>query len=155
NTISLATFFILGLRGFATFIFQPNPLPFVAFAGLGMALSLGTLVLMRSGYVRLACLVSCLIGVGVATLAMFYFRGIRRAVYNLYLLTIASVGLLLGGRSAIGFAALCIVIGLGLMLGEIFGLLPPTTLVVTPQAAWAVQSMQCIAMAMLMYLASR
>src|SRR5215510_6715806 len=155
NTISLAGLFIVGLRGLATFIFQPNPVPFVAFTVLGMAVAVGTLVVLRFGYVRLAGLVSCLIGVGIATTGMFYFGGIRRPVYNLYLLTIASGGLLLGGRAAIGFAALCIVIGLGLMLGEIFGLLPPATLAVTPQSAWAIQSMQCIGMAMLMYLASR
>jgi signal transduction histidine kinase len=125
------------------------------FTGLGMMLTVGTLVLIRYGYVRLSCLIACLVGVGIATSAMFYLGGIRRPVYNLYLLMIASVGLLLGGRAAIGFAALCIVTGLGLMLGEILGLLPPPSLFATPQSAWAVQSGQCVAMAVLMYLASR
>src|SRR5262249_6331487 len=61
----------------------------------------------------------------------------------------------LGGRAAIGIAALGIVTGLGLMLGEINQVAPVHEVVSSPQLVWIVQSGQGAAMAMLMYLASR
>ncbi len=155
NVIALGTGILMAVRAIGTILFQPNPYPFVLFAALGEMVMVGTLVVIRRGHIRFASLVSCLIAMGLATLSMAYFGGIRRPVYNLYLLTIASAGLLLGGRAAIGFAALGIVAGLGLMLAEINQFAPVYAVAVTPQVVWVIQSGQCAAMAMLMYLASR
>src|SRR6185369_14761654 len=95
NIITLSSAVVVVIRSLVTVIFQPNPLPFLCFAGLGLILTVGTLVLMRHGHVRLACYIVCMIGVGLATAGMFYFGGVRRPIYNLYLLTITTAGLLL------------------------------------------------------------
>src|SRR4051794_40258348 len=82
NVITLGSAALLALRAFGTLLFQPNPYPFVFFVALGEMLAVGTLVLMHRGYVRLASLLSCLMAMGIATLSMYYFGGIRRPVYN-------------------------------------------------------------------------
>lgn len=155
NTVALASLVLFGLRGLTSLIFYSDPLPFVVLAGLMILLTVGTLFLMHYGHVRLACLILPLAAWEVATIIMFYFGGVRLPIFNVYLFLIVTVGLLSGGRAAIGFAGGCIVTGFGLMVAEDFGLLPPPMGFVTPLSAWAVQSIQFTATAILMYLANR
>ncbi|MBI3795933.1 MAG: response regulator [Deltaproteobacteria bacterium] len=137
------------------FVLQQNdPVP-VEVPGLLIVPLAGILVLLRYGYVRLACLILPLLGFGVATITMVYFGGIRLLISNFYMMGIVAVGLLLGGRAVFGFAALCLVAIVGLTQAEIFGLLSPLTVPVTPGAAGAAQGIHCIATAILMYMASR
>jgi two-component system, sensor histidine kinase and response regulator len=141
-----------GLTFFALQTQDPVP---AAVPELATVLCVGILVLLRYGYVRLAGLALPLLGFAMATLAMVYFGGIRLLISNFYVLAIVGSGLLLGERAVIGFAALCLVAIVGLTQAEIFGLVSPPAVPITPGAAGTAQSVHCLGAAVLMYLASR
>jgi signal transduction histidine kinase/DNA-binding response OmpR family regulator len=151
------TILLLVLRGSLAIVFLPT----AALSsnlwgnGLGIVTAFGTLRLARSGHVRLASFIALSTGFGIVTIFMLTFGGIQLPVSNFYLLMVVSAGLLLGGKAALGFAALCIASYSGLALAETWGLLRAPGPYTALANVWAAKSAQCLATAILMYLASR
>jgi signal transduction histidine kinase/DNA-binding response OmpR family regulator len=158
NIMALAALFLVVLRTLSSFALRAEVYTSVTFfmifaAQLGVMV--GILALTRYGYVRFAGFTLPLSGFITATIFMFYNGGIRLPVVNFYLFAIVASGLLLGGRAAVGFAALCIVASFGLMRAETSGLLPKSIDLIPLDAAWATHSVQCMTVAVLMYLAGQ
>jgi signal transduction histidine kinase/CheY-like chemotaxis protein len=155
NIIGLVIIAILVLRSLAALALGgADHLPSLAIPGLIIALLVATLVVMRSGYVRLACFMFPLIAFGSATLFMLRLGGIRLPISSFYLLAIVSAGLLLGARAVIAFTALCIATGVGIVLVETSGHIP-SEVHITPASALVVLILLCVATSVLMGLASR
>lgn len=155
NIIGLVIIAILVLRSLAALALGgADHLPSLAIPVLIIALLVATLVVMHSGYVRLACFMFPSIAFGAATLFMLRLGGIRLPISSFYLLAIVSAGLLLGGRAVIGFAALCIATGVGIVLVETSGHIP-SEVHITPASALVVLILLCVATSVLMGLASR
>ena len=153
--ITLACLALFLLRGLHSLIFHPHPGPLVIIAGLFVGVAVATLFLLWRGSVQLASLLLPSAMWMITTLILFNFGGVRLPTLNAYLFLIVMAGLLLGGGAAIGFAGLSIVTGLGLVIAETHGLLPPATISNTPVSTWVVHSLQSALTAMLIYLASR
>jgi PAS domain S-box-containing protein len=88
--------------------------PIVNIGSLGFQLAL--LAMVRRGWVRAAATLLCaLVWIGITRILVEY-HGILDPMFGSYLLTIAAAGLMIGGRSAIFFAAISTLVGLGLLL---------------------------------------
>jgi signal transduction histidine kinase len=114
---------------------------------------LATLFLLRQGRVKVAILLfSSVTWVHVLFLA-YVSGGIGGVVFPSVVLVIIVVGLLLGGRAAVGMAGLSILAGLGLTCVELGGLLLPFHPL--PLEAWVHRSLDLVSVAVLLYLAHR
>jgi signal transduction histidine kinase/CheY-like chemotaxis protein len=155
NIIGLVIIAILVLRSLAALALGgADHLPSLAIPVLIIVLLVVTLVVMHCGYVRLACFMFPSIAFGTATLFMLRLGGVRLPISSFYLLAIVSAGLLLGARAVIGFTALCIVTGVGIVLVETSGHIP-SEVHITPASALVVLILLCVATSVLMGLASR
>jgi signal transduction histidine kinase len=118
-----------------------------------MLAALATLFLIRQGRVRVASLLfSSVTWVHVVFLA-YICGGIGGVVFPSVVLVIIVVGLLLGGRAAVGTAGLSILAGLGLTYAGVSGLLP--SFHPLPLEAWVHRSLDLVSVAVLLYLAHR
>jgi PAS domain S-box-containing protein len=88
--------------------------PLINLGSLGFQLAL--LAMVRCGWVRVAATLLCaLVWIGITQILVEY-HGVLDPLFGGYLLTIAAAGLMLGGRSALFFAAISTLAGLGLLL---------------------------------------
>ena len=152
NIIGLGTVVLAGSRALAAFVLEKESVPDMV-PVLIVVLLTGVLVVLHYGYVRLACFMFPLVKFGLATMTMLYFGGIRLPIANFYILTIVSAGLLLGGRAVVGFAALCSVTAVGIVLLETSGNIP-SELQITPVACLVVLILVCVAASVEIFLAS-
>ena len=115
--------------------------------------ALATLFLIRRGRVKVASLLfSSVTWIHVVFLA-YICGGVGGVVFPTMVLVIIVVGLLLGGRAAVGTAGLSILAGLGLTCVELGGLLP--SFHPLPLEAWVHRSLDLVSVAVLLYLAHR
>ncbi|MFZ0543891.1 MAG: GAF domain-containing protein, partial [Candidatus Promineifilaceae bacterium] len=87
------------------------------------ALSLGLLRMARQGRVRLTGAIMTGTLFLLTTLTIATFRGTRDTATGMYILVIAMAGLLLGGRAAVVFTALSLLVTYGIYYAEVNGIL--------------------------------
>jgi len=97
----------------------------IAFEGILVALSLGLLVLLRFGYVRLAALILSLTLWGGITYGMAVGGGLRGAGITSFFGVVLIAGLLLGKYGGTIFGVLSIISAVGMLYGEGQGIIQP------------------------------
>ncbi len=117
---------------------------------------IGALMLaVRLGWVRLAA-VACIVSAWALYSASAYTGGGIRGSASLgYLVTVVTAGLLINGFAAGVTALVCVLTGLGLVLVEAQGKLPPSVASNTPLDYWANLSLFCAVTVGLQALAGR
>jgi methyl-accepting chemotaxis protein len=123
--------------------------------GVMVLLMLGTLFLLRSGRVRLACWLFSILYWVIDVLLLFVSGGIGSPITSFIVVVVIVSGLLLGGRAAIMFAGLSIAAGIGAYFAGLQGLLPPAMVMTTPIGAVVTFAATMIMAAALLYLANR
>lgn len=105
---------------------SPAPLPALGI-GLGTeVLAVGLLGLNRRGQVRLASFLLALSLCVIVTASVWFLGGpYTSPTISAYLIVIVIAGLMLGGRAALGFAAVCALAVLGLLVADDRGLIAP------------------------------
>jgi methyl-accepting chemotaxis protein len=154
NVILLASLAILVLSA-TVLLFIGRFLKGGAPAGAMALLMLGSLLLMRSGRVRLACWLFCLLFWAMAVLLIFVSGGMSGPANILAVTAVIVSGLLLGGRAAIVFAVLSISAGSGAYYAESIGALPPAMLMTAPIAGVMAFVASTLMATALLYLADR
>ena len=153
HIILFATIVVNLLYSASLLLTVPDPaLNLMVDAALLLA-QLTALTLLRRGNVRLASIIV----VGAiwiyCSFVIFIFGGSQSPAIVLYFLVIIIAGLLLGGRAAVFLSALSVLAGLGLMVAEVLGMLPPSLIPITPVYSWVALIMGMVVAAVLLYLA--
>jgi PAS domain S-box-containing protein len=124
HTLLLAI--LAGLGTFIVFIWILPDISALRLIVIGplFTVALALLLLMRRGYVRLASVVLSISLWAAATALCVIAGGVRAPVFSGYLIVVLSAGVLLGWRSALGFAGLSLVTSLALLYATNADLLP-------------------------------
>jgi signal transduction histidine kinase len=151
---------LLGILGIATIfvlviLIAFHNLVVLPIYGVLLAVWLGTRRWMQRGHIRSAATAFLVfLWAGLTYLAMIS-GGVSSPYFICYTSVILMVGLLLGGRIAVGFAAASTISGYGMYLSELYGRLPISTLPVTPFRIWFTLSANFAVAAILLYLSTR
>jgi PAS domain S-box-containing protein len=139
----------------AVIIFPPfyQPWRIILNAGFNYIVSLVAFTLNKRGRPRLAALLLCLFLFIATVLSALTAGGLQAPASLVFFLFIFSVGLLLGARSGVVSAMLCIATALGLTMLKSWNLLPEPLVRHTPYSYWAIFSVAIVVMAGLQYLA--
>ena len=127
----------------------------LAVEGALILTSLGLLLLMRRGYVRLASWILSLLLWGLISVGTYYYGGLLGSGVASFFGIALIAGLLLGGRSALLFAGLSVLSTAVMLATETLGVAPPTPEFVTPTYRWAEFSTTVVGVASLFYLVIR
>ena len=127
----------------------------LAVEGALILTSLGLLLLMRRGYVRLASWILSLLLWGLISVGTYYYGGLLGSGVGSFFGIVLIAGLLLGGRSALLFAGLSVLSTAVMLATETLGVAPPTPEFVTPTYRWAEFSTTVVGVASLFYLVIR
>ncbi len=154
NTIALGVLPLLMVSAvYYTLVTGPKIPLRAALLSVPTLAALATLFLIRRGRFKVASLLfSSVTWVHVVFLA-YVCGGIGGVLFPTVVLVIIVVGLLLGGRAAVGTAGLSILAGLGLTCVELGGLLP--SFHPLPLEAWVHRSLDLVSVAVLLHLAHR
>jgi signal transduction histidine kinase len=146
NTFLLALTSVILIMGFAIpLIFDPHSLDFALFVAdlTALLITIGCLVLMHYGYVRLAAHLVVLLLFAIVTYAITgVFDGIRSPNLLAYFVLIPLTGLLLGKQAMRRFATLCIMAVGAIYYLEAAQILTPLP---RPRANWDHMLIWCLA----------
>ena len=92
--------------------------------------------MLYSGRVRQAALVLCSIGWLVLVSALNFTGGVDGSAMPVQVLIVLIAGLILGGPAGLVFAGMSSLAGLGLMIAELNGVLPPSMIENNPTSYW-------------------
>lgn len=119
------------------------------------AVCIPTIVLNRRGYTRFAS-IFLIVGLWlILTAAALTAGGIASFAALFYLMIVFIAGLLLGSRTALATALLCILTALGLVVLEMTGHMPSTVISHTPLSRWIAITLLTVIMMSLQYLSVR
>lgn len=121
-----------------------------------IVLTMVMLLLMRRGHVKLVSVATVFSVWAVTNLAiLFGGGGVRSIGFPGNVIVVLIAGVLLGRRGVLGVSVLCILTGVGFVLGRQYGLIAGTLLQDTDQQALVIYSMQLVVAAVLMNLSLR
>jgi signal transduction histidine kinase/CheY-like chemotaxis protein len=98
--------------------------------------AIALLAMNRRGHTRLAGILFVMAMVGLLTFRAWTSGGVSAPAMQLYLAMVLTAGVVTGPRAGITVGALCLAIGLGFVVAEDAGLLPPSRLIFTPLSTW-------------------
>ena len=152
NVILLAVFALITLWLFIVPFVSANPM--AAFISLGVMLLFTTtaLISLHRGYVQTTSIFFVSASWLLVTVASYFFGGLNNPGIHAYILIVLIAGLLLGGRVAIGVAAISTVSGLIIYYLHITNLLPASVIVHTLFENWLVLTINVVIAAVLLYL---
>jgi GAF domain-containing protein len=137
------------------FLFRTQATVIIAVLGGLLLLTLGMLLLMHRGWVRLAGGLFSL-GMWVLYALLIVGSGGMTSPVNLtWIVVVIMAGLLSSRRVALGYVGLSAVAGLGILYLEINGLLPPQFITFSPVGGWVLMTAHLGITIMLLYLAIR
>jgi PAS domain S-box-containing protein len=147
---------LAGLGVYIVFIWTLNlsALRLILIAPLSLIV-LALLFVMRRGHVYLASIALCSCLWAAATAGCLIAGGVRAPVFSGYVIVVLVAGMLLGWRSAVGFAGLSLVTSLALLYASNTDLVPTTLYVTTNTTIWITQIVFLLWGTMLLCLARR
>ncbi len=154
NAILLTNLAILLVSGLIVAVIR-GTLSGIQHAGMIVLLLLGLLFLMRLGHIRLAGGLLSFGLWGIATALILQSGGVRSPMSAGYVVVVSVVGLLFGERAVIVSAALSVAAGAGIFGVELYGYLPPASVVITPSAGVGVLIGSVTVTTVFLYLAVR
>lgn len=131
----------------------PDPWLNLVVDGALLVMQVYAFFLMRRGRVRTASVILVAAIWIYCNFVVAVFGGSQSPAIVLYLLVIIIAGLLLGGRSAVLLSALSVFAGLGMMIAEVTGQMPPSLITISPAYSWVALIMSMLVAAVLLYLA--
>jgi PAS domain S-box-containing protein len=120
--------------------------------GMVVAVLVGLLFFMRTGYVKAAAVIFITFNWILITLAIPSTGGVRGAVYLVYPTIVLTAGLLLGGRVALGYALASLVAGSTLFALEKNGVIQPNMSALNINLLFSTVTPNIILVAALVYL---
>lgn len=154
NTILFIVFGLVAIYTGVTLITDIN-LVGLAVEGIMLVGSLGLLLLIRRGYVRLTSWVLALLLWVLISVGTYYYGGLSGSGISSFFGIVLIAGLLLGGRLALLFAGLCVLSTAAMLATEVVGVAPPPPEFITPTYRWAEFSTTIGGVASLFYLVIR
>jgi signal transduction histidine kinase len=150
-------FIVFGLVAIYTVITLITDLNLVGLAveGSMILVSLGLLLFIRRGYVRLASWILSLLLWGIISVGTYYYGGLLGSGVASFFGIVLIAGLLLGASSALLFAGLSVLSTAVMLATEVMGVAPPPPEFITPAYRWAEFSTTVIGVASLFYLVIR
>lgn len=135
-------------------LLSPNPVPRLLFIGLFALLEIGGLLMIRRG--RVAFVVQVLPAAMwlLLTAVTLYSGGVRTTSFISYTIVIILASLIGGSRVGIVYGAISVLAGLGFLLGELNGLLPPALIPTTSISIWVGLAANFLIAALLLHLAT-
>lgn len=121
--------------------------------GVLFLVSAGVFVLMRTGRVRLACIVFTLYQWVTIAWLTYHYGGVDLSVYSFFIFVIIAAGLLLGGKWAISYAAVSVIYGTFLLYLKHQGVIHPV--IESSMAVFSTVTPSFITTAVLVYLYHR
>jgi len=154
NTI---LFIVFGLVAIYTVITLITDLDLIGLTveGAMLLVSLGLLLLMHRGYIRLASWILALLLWGIISVGTYYYGGLLGSGVGSFFGIVLIAGLLLGASSALLFAGLSVLSTAVMLATEVMGVAPPPPEFITPAYRWAEFSTTVIGVASLFYLVIR
>jgi PAS domain S-box-containing protein len=144
-----------GLFAIVTPVLMPERLSRLPISLGTVLLSLVMMWLLRLGYVRATALIFSTILWLLFSYAAFTSGGIQQPGFSLQFLVIVIATLTLGGRTALGFAFLSGLFGVGMYLAQEAGTLPAPLVSFPPTSSIITQLVAMAAIALLMYRADQ
>jgi PAS domain S-box-containing protein len=155
NFCLLVVFVGAGLFAIATPVLMPERLSRLPISLGAVLLSLVMLGLLRAGYIRATALIFTSILWLLFSYAALTSGGIQQPGFSLQFLVIVIATLTLGGRTALGFALLSGLFGVGMYLAQEAGTLPAPLVSFPPTSSIITQLVAMGAIALLMYRADQ
>ncbi|MCL4394038.1 MAG: PAS domain S-box protein [Chloroflexi bacterium] len=152
RVISYAILVMFILAGAAVPFVTDTPVPPLASAGIGAALQLSVIYLLRRHQIRLASILLCAALWTIITVITPIFGGIGGPVAAAYGVVVLIAGVLLGGRIGILVAGLSVAALAGALYVDTNPVLAWKGYPVTPASAWVTQTSILVGVALLIYL---
>lgn len=133
----------------------PNPGRALPVVGTTLLLALAALILMRRGQVRAASAFFVTLTWALITVVSVFFEGVNGVPLTAYIVVVILGGLLLGGWGAFTFALMSVLAGLGMLLAEQQGVLPPPLGTNPPLTRFGATSLLIVLTALLLHIATR
>jgi PAS domain S-box-containing protein len=154
NIILLATLAVNLAYSVTLLITIPDPILNLIVNGILFLLELASLFFLIRGRIQLASAILVAAMWLYSNFVIFVFGGSQSPAIIVYFLVILIAGLLLGGRTAVGFSIISVFAGLALLVAETKGFLPPSLIPITPVYTWIAYIMGILVTAVLLHLAT-
>jgi methyl-accepting chemotaxis protein len=154
NTTLLVALVVTAMIGVILLITGSDLMLRLAVVVAPIGVQIGMLLLIRAGRVRLASVLLSIALAGFFTLLSWGSGGVLSPGFSSFIIVILTAGLLLGKHAGLAFAGLGAVGGVGILIAELNGFLPPALIPITPVVTWTGVTACFVITAVLLYLSA-